>query len=90
MNLPIDQVIIIQRQQAVAIAQQLLPIILQQMLGPTVAELVHRDEALAGDEPPLMPPPPMMVEYALQLGQEFVKQATDMVQQPAPGLTGTT
>lgn len=90
MQTPIDEVLIQNRRAAVAIAQQVLPVVLGQAISLLNHEQLMADPALDIQvEPGEMPPAADVVRYALEIGQEFVAQADQLLNQPIPGLTGT-
>lgn len=92
-EVPISEAIAKRRQEAIVIAQQILPIVLQAEMGKVTAESLTKDtylEGIEGADDAVLPDPRRMAAYALQIGTEFITQAYQLVEAPIPGMTGTT
>lgn len=88
-QIPIDELIRNQRANAIAIAQSVLPIVLQAEMARVNQECLVKDD-YAGVAPGVdLPDAHDVARYALEIGAEFIQQAQQLLDAPVPGLTGT-
>jgi len=87
-KISVDEVTLLRRREAIAVAQSVLPIIIQAEMGKAAHEELTQDEYL-GIKGANLPSAHDMAAYALEIGTEFIEQSHELLERPAPGLTGT-
>lgn len=88
-QIPIDEFMRNQRAAAIAIAQSVLPIVLQAEMARVNQECLVKDDYTGGTAAIDLPDAHDVARYAIEIGTEFIQQAQQLLDAPVPGMTGT-
>lgn len=88
-QIPIDEFMRNQRAAAIAVAQSVLPIVLQGEMARLNHEGLTKDDYAGAAAAIDLPDAHDVARYALEIGTEFIQQAQQLLDAPVPGLTGT-